>query len=121
MANVTQMLQGAVPNLNISLADGKFPTARRRTTSAARRRSARADRLLWVLIDGVEGAPRDAQPQRHRVGPVLKDAASAAIYGSRAHSYGVVLITTKDPGKLTDKFTINYTGNVSIQQPTAIP
>lgn len=51
---------------------------------------------------------------------VLKDAASAAIYGSRA-PYGVVLITTKDPGKLTDKFTINYTGNVSIQQPTAIP
>ena len=33
----------------------------------------------------------------------------------------MVLITTKDPGKLTDKFTINYTGNVSIQQPTAIP
>jgi len=32
-----------------------------------------------------------------------------------------VLITTKDPGKLPDKFTINYTGNVSIQQPTAIP
>ena len=51
---------------------------------------------------------------------VLKDASSAAIYGSRAAN-GVVLITTKDPGKLTDKFTINYTGNVSIQQPTAIP
>ena len=72
----------------------------------------------------VDGALRDdlsgVNPNDIESVSVLKDAASAAIYGSRA-PYGVVLITTKDPGKLTDKFTINYTGNVSIQQPTAIP
>lgn len=67
-----------------------------------------------------EGDPAMLNPNDIESVSVLKDAASAAIYGSRA-PYGVVLITTKDPGKLTDKFTINYTGNVSIQQPTAIP
>lgn len=60
------------------------------------------------------------KPQRHRVGL----GAQGRSFGRHlrfARTYGVVLITTKDPGKLTDKFTINYTGNVSIQQPTAIP
>ena len=51
---------------------------------------------------------------------VLKDAASAAIYGSRA-PYGVVLITTKDPSKQKDKFTVNYTGNFSYETPYAVP
>jgi TonB-dependent starch-binding outer membrane protein SusC len=45
---------------------------------------------------------------------VLKDASAAAIYGSRA-SGGVILITTKK-GKGSDKFRINYTGNLSSDQ-----
>ena len=49
---------------------------------------------------------------------VLKDAASAAIYGSRAAN-GVILITTKK-GK-TGKARINYNSYVGIQNPTATP
>ncbi len=47
---------------------------------------------------------------------VLKDASAAAIYGSRA-SGGVIIITTKK-GKGSDKFRLNYNGNVSSSQIT---
>lgn len=49
---------------------------------------------------------------------VLKDAASAAIYGSRAAN-GVILITTKK-GK-EGKLTFNYSGNVGFQFATRVP
>ena len=49
---------------------------------------------------------------------VLKDASATAIYGSRA-SGGVILITTKK-GKGSDKFRVNYSGNVSMNQPIAL-
>ena len=92
MANVTQGLQGAVPNLNISLADGK-PTRTsgfnvRGTTSIGQGGSA------LVLIDGVEGDPSMLNPNDIASVSVLKDAASSAIYGVRG-SNGVILVTTK--------------------------
>ena len=49
---------------------------------------------------------------------VLKDAASAAIFGMRGAN-GVVVVTTKR-GK-QDKTSIKYSGNVSIQSPTKLP
>lgn len=118
VANASQMLMGAVPNLNISLSDGKPNRSAsynvRGTTSIGAGGSA------LVLIDGVEGDPAMLNPNDIESVTVLKDAASSAIYGSRA-PYGVVLITTKDPSKSTSKFSINYTGNVAFQQPTAVP
>lgn len=118
VANTTQMLQGSVPNLNITLADGKPNGSAsyniRGTTSIGAGGSA------LILIDGVEGDPAMLNPNDIESVSVLKDAASSAIYGSRA-PYGVVLITTKNPEKVKDKFTISYSGNFSIEQPTAIP
>lgn len=46
---------------------------------------------------------------------VLKDATSAAVYGSRAAN-GVILITTKS-GKGAKKTTINFTGSVAVEKP----
>ena len=98
VANVTQMLQGAVPNLNISLADGK--PNRSASYNIRGKTSIGAGGSALVLIDGDdEGDPAMLNPNDIESVSVLKDAASAAIYGSRA-PYGVVLITTKDPGKL---------------------
>lgn len=48
-----------------------------------------------VLVDGVQGSLDDVDPSQIDRISVLKDAASAAIYGSRAAN-GVILITTKD-------------------------
>lgn len=66
-----------------------------------------------VLIDGVEGRMAELAPNDIASITVLKDAASAAIYGSRAAN-GVVLIETKKGSG--DKVSVNYTGYFGVQQ-----
>lgn len=63
-----------------------------------------------VIIDGVEGSLNSVQPQDIESLSVLKDAASAAIYGSRAAN-GVILITTR-AGK-QGKVKVEYNGYLS--------
>lgn len=116
VANATQALQGSIPNLNLQITDGK-PTRTasfnvRGTTSIGQGGNA------LVLIDGVEGDPSMLNPNDIASVSVLKDAASAAIYGARG-TFGVVLITTKEPNK--DKTAITYSGNFSLQRPTTVP
>jgi TonB-linked SusC/RagA family outer membrane protein len=65
-----------------------------------------------VIIDGMEGNINSVNPQDIESLSVLKDAASAAIYGSRAAN-GVILITTKQ-GK-SGKTKIEYSGYVSFE------
>ena len=68
-----------------------------------------------VIIDGIEGDMGSVNPQDVESVSVLKDASSAAIYGSRAAN-GVILITTK---KGTEgRFSLNYNGYVSVQTPS---
>lgn len=65
-----------------------------------------------IIIDGVESNINTVSPQDVESMTVLKDAASASIYGSRAAN-GVVLITTKK-GK-SGKVNIDYTGYASLE------
>lgn len=65
-----------------------------------------------IIIDGVESNINTVSPQDVESMTVLKDAASASIYGSRAAN-GVILITTKK-GK-QGKITVDYTGYVSLE------
>lgn len=65
-----------------------------------------------IIIDGVESNINSVSPQDVESMTVLKDAASASIYGSRAAN-GVILITTKK-GK-SGKINIDYTGYVSME------
>lgn len=71
-----------------------------------------------VLVDGVAMSMNDIMPSDVESVSVLKDAASAAIYGSRAAN-GVILITTKQGKK--GKVSVNYSGNVGVQQATRVP
>ncbi|MDN5288311.1 MAG: SusC/RagA family TonB-linked outer membrane protein [Mucilaginibacter sp.] len=71
-----------------------------------------------VVIDGVIGNLSDVNPNDVQSVSVLKDAASAAIYGSRAAN-GVILVTTKR-GK-SGKMQINYTAYAGKQKPTNLP
>lgn len=71
-----------------------------------------------VLIDGVEGDPSKLNPNDIESVSVLKDAASAAIYGARG-TFGVILITTKSATK--GKVSVNYMGSYSINRRTVIP
>ncbi|HKZ36491.1 MAG TPA: TonB-dependent receptor [Chryseolinea sp.] len=68
-----------------------------------------------VLIDGVEGKLELLNPNMIEDISVLKDAASAAIYGSRAAN-GVILVTTKK-GK-EGRLNIEYNYNYSNQDPS---
>lgn len=116
MTNLTQGLQGVMPNLNITLLDGKPNQAPRYnirgTTSIGQGGNA------LVLIDGVEGDPALINPNDIESISLLKDAASASIYGARG-AFGVVLITTKTP--LKGKTSITYSSNFTIKNPIVLP
>ncbi len=116
IANVTQGLKGVMPNLNIKLLDGKPTQAPsyniRGTTSIGQGGSA------LILIDGVEGDPSLLNPNDIASVSMLKDAASASIYGARG-VFGVVLITTKNPDK--GKTTVTYSSTYSVKNPVAVP
>ncbi|MDE7407457.1 MAG: TonB-dependent receptor plug domain-containing protein, partial [Muribaculaceae bacterium] len=114
-ANVAQMLEGVVPNLNISMSDGRpirSSDFNIRGTGSINGGSA------LVLIDGVEGDPALLNPADIASVSVLKDAASAAIYGARA-PFGVVLITTKNPN--AGKAKVQYQSIYSLQSPQNTP
>ncbi|KAA2238390.1 TonB-dependent receptor [Chitinophaga agrisoli] len=116
LTNVTRGLQGVIPNLNIRMTDGK-PT-RSATYNVRGTTSIGAGGSALVLIDGVPGEPSLLNPNDIESVTVLKDAAAAAIYGSRG-SFGVILITTKSPAK--DRTTLNYSSNYSINERTIKP
>jgi TonB-linked SusC/RagA family outer membrane protein len=65
-----------------------------------------------VIVDGLTGSLSDINAADIETITILKDAASAAIYGSRAAN-GVVLVTTK-AGK-SGEFKVNYDGYSGIQ------
>ena len=71
-----------------------------------------------VLIDGFPGSMSDVDASDISSISVLKDAASASIYGNRAAN-GVVLVTTKK-GAL-GKVKLSYNGYFGIQEATSLP
>lgn len=71
-----------------------------------------------VLVDGLPGSLSDLTPADIDNISVLKDASSAAIYGSRAAN-GVILVTTKKGRE--GKTRITYNGSVGMSQATALP
>jgi TonB-linked SusC/RagA family outer membrane protein len=71
-----------------------------------------------VVIDGIIGNLSDVNPNDVQSVSVLKDAASAAIYGSRAAN-GVILITTKR-GK-SGRMQVNYNAYAGKQKATNLP
>jgi len=116
LPNLTQGLQGVMPNLNIKLMDGRPNQAPsyniRGTTSIGQGGSA------LILIDGVEGDPSLINPNDVESVSILKDAASSSIYGARG-VFGVVLITTKRPTK--GRTNVTYSTSVSIKSPIEMP
>lgn len=117
ISNIGQGLQGVIPNLNINFDSGK-PDAS--TTFNIRGATSVNGGSALILVDGVE--TNDASllnPQDIQSVSVLKDAASAAIYGARA-AFGVVLITTKS-GTLNQKTRVTYNNNISWSNVSRLP
>ena len=71
-----------------------------------------------VLVDGMPGSLSDITPDEIENISVLKDASSAAIYGSRAAN-GVVLVTTKR-GK-EGRTKVSYNGSIGFSKAAELP
>ncbi|MDE6339909.1 MAG: SusC/RagA family TonB-linked outer membrane protein, partial [Muribaculaceae bacterium] len=111
--NLGKQLQGLVPNLNVTVASGQPGSG---ASLNVRGTTSPNGGSPLVLIDGVEGNLNRINSNDVESISVLKDAASAAIYGARA-SFGVILITTKS-GKKDQKPTVSYSGSYSFSTPT---
>ena len=118
VTNVGQALQGTVANLNVTIGSGQAtdsPSFNIRGTT-----SLNGGEPL-IVIDGVISSAwvlNNMTPTDIASISVLKDAASSAIYGSRA-AYGVILVTTKSGA--SEKLTVSYSNNFSMRSNTKMP
>ncbi len=106
------MLQGALPGVTVE-SNGGDPTST--PTLTIRGQGSTNDAVLWV-VDGVAGAPIPSVNDIESI-TVLKDAASAAIFGAASGAGGVVLVNTKKAGKGT---SISYEGLVGFRNATGV-
>lgn len=90
ITNAAEMLQGQIPGVTV-VANGGHPDAT--PTITIRGMGSRSGESPLYVVDGVPGAPFNFSDVVSMT--VLKDAASAAIYGAHAGSAGVILVTTK--------------------------
>ncbi|WP_421918897.1 SusC/RagA family TonB-linked outer membrane protein [Marinifilum sp.] len=104
-------LQGLAAGVTVTQSSGQpgsdKGTIRIRGLGSVRQDGKTDDAGPLVLIDGREGNINDVDPNDIENFSVLKDAASSAIYGSRAAN-GVILITTKRGTQ--GKFKVRYKG-----------
>lgn len=113
--SATDALQGIVSGLTVTSGTGQpgeFSSFKIRGNTSVNSVGA------LVIIDGLPGDINLVNPQDIESISVLKDAASAAIYGARA-AEGVILVTTRS-GK-SEKVRVEYSGNVSFNHPTRLP
>ncbi len=114
MPSLSRGLQGMIPSLNIDMTDGKPIRSSEYNVRGTTSIGAGGGSTL-IMIDGAPGDPDLLNPSDIESVTVLKDAASAAIYGARG-PFGVVLITTKNPS--AGKTSVTYSGNVSFYTQT---
>lgn len=112
-ANLSQLLQGTVPNLVVSFESGRPGQTGNFNIRGVN--SISADAAPLVIVDGIEGDINKVNPNDVESISVLKDASAAAVYGARA-AYGVILVTTKNGRE--GKAAIRYSGRFSISDIT---
>lgn len=112
--DVTRMLQGSVPGLNITNSSGRPGQA---ADINIRGWNSINGGSPLVLIDGVEGDLQKINPNDVESISIIKDAAAAAIYGARA-SFGVILVSTKEGANADKGATVRYSGRWGFTAPT---
>lgn len=119
LTSVASGLQGLLPGLTITSASGQ-PGDPKTSVLVRGINTINSDTSPLVLIDGIAGANMNLlNPDDIESVSILKDAASAAIYGARAAN-GVIIITTKN-GDNSNRVKVNYSGYMGIQTPTTVP
>lgn len=117
ITSVAAGLQGELPGVTITNTTGQPGAASSIVIRGVS--TINSDTSPLILIDGVAGGDINLlNPADIESVSVLKDAASAAIYGARAAN-GVILITTKSGSSEKPKLT--YSGYFGMQSPTRLP
>ena len=116
ITDVSLALQGKITGVQVTQTSGQ-PGADGGTITV-RGIGTLNDSSPLVIIDGFESSFDKVDPKDIESMSVLKDAASAAIYGNKAAN-GVILITTKK-GR-SGRLQVEYNGYVSVQQVTRYP
>lgn len=118
--STSNLLQGLAPGVTVSQQSGR-PGADGANINIRGISSIYASSYPLIVVDGFPTAlgMDDIDPNAIESISILKDAASTAIYGSRA-SNGVILITTKKAMK-SKGLKISYNAFVSKQKATEIP
>ncbi|MDR1555794.1 MAG: TonB-dependent receptor [Tannerellaceae bacterium] len=116
LSNVSSGLQGLLPGVIVTQSSGQ-PGEDVGTINVRGMGTINSAEPM-VVVDGMESTINDIDPNDIETISVLKDAASAAIYGSKAAN-GVILISTKR-GK-SGKPMLSYTGNFGFTSATRIP
>lgn len=116
VTNVLSAIQGSIPGLQITNSSGQPGS---NTGINIRGVTSINGGSPLILIDNIPVNAQDINPQDVESITVLKDAASASIYGSRA-AFGVVLITTKK-GKRNQPVKFNFSNTIAVNRATDIP
>ncbi|CAG5005644.1 TonB-dependent receptor P26 [Dyadobacter sp. CECT 9275] len=117
VGQTSSALQGMVPGLTVTQRSGQ--PGRDGGNLRIRGVGTTGDSNPLVIVDGVESNINNIDPNEIESISVLKDASSAAIYGSRAAN-GVILITTKRGGN-EKGLSVNYNMYAGWQTPTDSP
>ena len=115
VTDLSTALSGMAPGVSISQASGQ--PGRENAAIRIRGVGTLNDANPFILVDGIESNMSDVNMADVESISVLKDAAAAAIYGSRAAN-GVVLITTKKGKK--GKTSVSYNGYYGVQKATKL-
>lgn len=116
--NIAQAIQGAIPGVMIQTSSaGAAPDE---VIMIRGRNSILADNSPLIVVDGIpySGSISDLSPNDIQSIEILKDASSAAIYGSRG-SNGVILVSTKEG--VEGQIKISYDGYYSVQKYAFLP
>jgi TonB-linked SusC/RagA family outer membrane protein len=118
VSNASMALQGMAPGVTVRQNSGQ-PGADGGTINIRGIGSINASSAPLIVVDGVEGVSlNDIDPNVIESISVLKDAASAAVYGARATN-GVILVKTKRGQK--GKSNVSFNSFMTLQQPTNMP
>jgi len=116
VTNISSSLAGLSPGMYVS--QGSGTPGKDGASITIRGVGTLSSTSVLVLVDGITGSMDDVNPADVESITVLKDAASASIYGALAAN-GVILITTKKGTK--KKPTVTYSGIFSTTYATGLP
>lgn len=120
ITDLTKGLQGTTPGLNVTFNSGNIgKTSNINIRGAGTIVNGIATGSPLILVDGVPSDMSLINPEDVATISVLKDAASASIYGARA-AFGVVLITTKSGRDTDGKVRFSYSNSYGWSNPISL-